>query len=315
MAERVSANARVTCSWVAANVHWYPDQLDRLKGYQSKMTGFVERLNAASVSSQSLVCVGLDPDPDLMAIGDVAEFNARIVDATRDLVCAYKPNFPFYEALGIPGLVALERTVAHIREVAPEVVLIADCKRGDIGSTNKMYARALFDTWGFDAATVNAWGGGDSVEPYLEYSDRGVIVWCRSSNPGAAEFQDVPVDYKGTSIPLFEWMAIKSSEWNQASSNVGLVAGATYPAELAVVRNRCPGMPILVPGIGSQGGDLGASLAHGLDVASPNVLISSSRGITYASREPGSFESAARLAASKLRDEINSVLDREGRAW
>ena len=279
------------------------------------MTGFVEWLKSASFANRSLVCVGLDPDPNLMAIDDVAEFNSRIVDATRDLVCAYKPNFPFYEALGIPGLVALERTVAHIRDVAPDVVLIADCKRGDIGSTNKMYARALFDTWGFDAATVNAWGGGDSIEPYLEYEDRGVIVWCRSSNPGAAEFQDVPVDYKGASVPLFEWMAIKASEWNQASSNVGVVAGATYPSELAAVRSRCPGMPILVPGIGSQGGDLDASLRHGLDEDSPNVLISSSRGITYASREPDNFADAARIAASRLRDEINGVLAREGREW
>ena len=279
------------------------------------MPAFVERLKSASIASQSLVCVGLDPDPNLMAIDDVAEFNSRIVDATHDLVCAYKPNFPFYEALGIPGLMALERTVAHIRKVAPGVALIADCKRGDIGSTNKMYARALFDTWEFDAATVNAWGGSDSVEPYLDYGDRGVFVWCRSSNPGAAEFQDVPVEYEGASIPLFEWMAIKTSEWNQASSNVGIVAGATYPSELATVRKRCPGMPILVPGIGSQGGDLDASLRHGLDTESPNVLISSSRGITYASREPGDFAEVARAAASKLRDEINSVLAREGRAW
>ena len=279
------------------------------------MVGFVERLNSAALKSRSLVCVGLDPDPELMAIADVAEFNARIVDATRDLVCAYKPNFPFYEALGIPGLVALERTVEHIREVAPDVALIADCKRGDIGSTNKMYARALFDTWGFDAATVNAWGGSDSMEPYLEYADRGVFVWCRSSNPGAAEFQDVPVEFEGGYVPLFEWMAIKAAEWNRVSSNVGIVAGATYPSELAAVRARCPGMPILVPGVGSQGGDLEASLTHGLDHDSPNVLISSSRGITYASRDRESFASAAREAASRLRDDINRILDRQGRGW
>lgn len=272
-------------------------------------------MKSAALANQSLVCVGLDPDPDLMAIDDVAEFNARIVDATHDLVCAYKPNFPFYEALGIPGLVALERTVAHIRDVAPGVVLIADCKRGDIGSTNKMYARALFDTWGFDAATVNAWGGGDSIEPYLDYAGRGVFVWCRSSNPGASEFQDVPVCHDGTAVPLFEWMAIKATEWNRANSNVGLVAGATYPSELSVIRSRCPGMPILVPGVGSQGGDLDASLMHGMDVDSPNVLISSSRGITYASKDPGSFADAARKSALKLRDEIDSVLTREGREW
>ena len=279
------------------------------------MAGFVERLKSAALKSRSLVCVGLDPDPELMAIADVAEFNARIVDATHDLVCAYKPNFPFYEALGVPGLVALERTVEHIREVAPGVALIADCKRGDIGSTNKMYARALFDTWGFDAATVNAWGGGDSMEPYLEYADRGVFVWCRSSNPGAAEFQDVRVSFEDGSVPLFEWMAVKAAEWNRASSNVGIVAGATYPSELAAVRKRCPGMPILVPGVGSQGGDLEASLTHGLDRDSPNVLISSSRGITYASRERESFAAASRAAAFRLRDEINRILDREDRGW
>ena len=279
------------------------------------MTGFVERLVSASLASRSLVCVGLDPDPDLMAIADVADFNAQIVDATRDLVCAYKPNFPFYEALGIPGLLALQRTVEHIRDVAPGVVLIADCKRGDIGSTNKMYARALFETWGFDAATVNAWGGGDSIEPYLEYNDRGVFVWCRSSNAGAAEFQDVPVSYDGGSVPLFEWMAVKAAEWNRASSNVGIVVGATYPSELAAVRARCPGMPILVPGVGSQGGDLDASLTNGLDNDSPNVLISSSRGIIYASRERDNFAFAARESASRLRDEINLVLEREGRGW
>ena len=279
------------------------------------MTGFVERLGSASLASRSLVCVGLDPDPGLMAIADVANFNAQIVDATRDLVCAYKPNFPFYEALGIPGLLALERTVEHIRDVAPGVVLIADCKRGDIGSTNKMYARALFETWGFDAATVNAWGGGDSIEPYLEYNDRGVFVWCRSSNAGAAEFQDVPVSYDGGSVPLFEWMAVKAAEWNRASSNVGIVVGATYPSELAAVRARCPGMPILVPGVGSQGGDLDASLTNGLDNDSPNVLISSSRGIIYASRERDNFAFAARESASRLRDEINLVLERECRGW
>jgi orotidine-5'-phosphate decarboxylase len=279
------------------------------------MPGFVERLNSAALANQSLVCVGLDPDPDLMAIEDVAEFNARIIDASHDLVCAYKPNFPFYEALGIPGLEALERTVEHIRKVAPGVALIADCKRGDIGSTSKMYARALFDTWGFDAATVNAWGGGDSVEPYLDYCDRGVFIWCRSSNPGAAEFQDVPVDFDGGSVPLFEWMAIKAAEWNRGSHNVGIVVGATYPSELATVRARCPEMPMLVPGVGSQGGDLDASVTHGLDRDTPNVLISSSRSITYASRERESFASAARSAASSLREDINGILAREGRGW
>lgn len=260
------------------------------------------------------MCVGLDPDPELMPVSDVYEFNRAIVDATRDMVCAYKPNFPFYEALGLPGLMALERTVEHIRKTVPDALLIADGKRGDIGSTNMMYARALFDTWGFDAATVNAWGGGDSMEPYLEYKDRGVIVWCRSSNPGAAEFQDILVEYGGEDIPLYEWMAVKLCEWNEGG-NVGVVAGATHPDELGKVRERCPGMPMLVPGIGAQGGDLEASLVHGLDADIPNLMISSSRGITYASRDPETFAEAARRAALELRDSINDVLVRMGRAW
>ena len=177
-----------------------------------------------------------------------------------------------------------------------------------------MYARALFDTWDFDAATVNAWGGSDSMEPYLEYKDRGVIVWCRSSNPGAAEFQDIPVEYGGEDIPLYEWMAVKLCEWNEGG-NVGVVAGATHPDELGKVRERCPGMPMLVPGIGAQGGDLEASLVHGLDADIPNLMISSSRGITYASRDPETFAAAARRAALELRDSINEVLVRMGRAW
>ena len=281
------------------------------------MPAFPDKLHAISATNQSLLCVGLDPDPDLMPIADVADFNARIVDATRDLVCAYKPNFPFYEALGLPGLRALERTVAHIRDVAPNVILIADCKRGDIGSTNRFYARALFETWDFDAATVNAWGGGDSVQPYLEYEGRGVFVWCRSSNPGAAEFQNAPVPLdSGETVPLYEWMAMKAAEWNRASANagnagsVGLVVGATYPSELRAVRARCPDMPILIPGIGAQGGDLEASLNNGLDAARPNVLISSSRGITYASRNAADFPQAARAAAANLRDQINAAISR-----
>lgn len=278
------------------------------------MSKFVDRLYSASQTNESLVCVGLDPDPALMPISDVSEFNKAIVEATRDVVCAYKPNFPFYEALGLPGMRSLEHTVEHIREVAPDALLIADCKRGDIGSTNAMYAKALFDTWGFDAATVNAWGGSDSIEPYLEYQDRGVIVWCRSSNPGATEFQDIPVAFDGGHIPLYEWMAVNLAEWNRAG-NIGVVAGATYPGELGKIRERCPGMPILVPGIGAQGGDIEGSMIHGLDAYIPNLIISSSRGIAYASPDPKTFTQAARQAALELRDSINDVLNRQGRPW
>ena len=278
------------------------------------MGQFQERLQRASSSNRSLVCIGLDPDPQLMAIPDVYEFNRAIVDATADLVCAYKPNFAFYEAQGLAGLRALENTIDHIRRVAPGVVLIGDCKRGDIDSSSKMYARALFESWGVDAATVNGWGGEDSLEPYFEYDSKGVFIWCRSSNPSATDFQDVGVPFEGESIPLYEWLAIKAVEWNR-SGNVGIVVGATYPEQLGSVRDRCPGMPILVPGIGAQGGDLKRSVAHGMDADVSNLIVSSSRGVLYRSRDSSRFEEAARNAAERLRKSINDALTELGRPW
>ena len=278
------------------------------------MSLFVDRLLAASRSNRSLVCVGLDPDPDLMPVPDVLEFNKAIVDATKDLVCAYKPNLPFYEALGLRGLEALEETVSFIRATAPGVVIVGDGKRGDIASTNAKYARALFETWGFDAVTVNGYAGGESLEPFLAYHDKGVFVWCRSSNPGAQEFQDLRVSPEGSAMALYEWMAIRASQWN-TRGNVGLVMGSTYPEQLRVVRASCPGMPILIPAVGTQGGDLESSVRFGLDAAAFNILISSSRGITYASPDSSDFAEAARQAASQLRDRINRVLSEEGKEW
>ena len=278
------------------------------------MPSFVEKLRQATQSNRSLLCVGLDPDPARMPIRDVAEFNVGIVKATADLVCAYKPNFPFYEALGLDGLRALERTVNAVKTAAPKAVLIADGKRGDIGSTNEKYAKALFETWDFDAATVNAWGGSDSMRPFLEYREKGVIVWCRSSNPGAAEFQDAVIERGGERMPMYEWMAVKAAEWN-AAGNVGVVAGATYADDLRRVRARCPGMPILVPGVGAQGGDLRASVRLGLDDEDHNLMISSSRGIIYASSDPVQFGRGARTAAQFTINAINRVLAEEGRAW
>ena len=278
------------------------------------MSLFVDRLLAASRSNRSLVCVGLDPDPDLMPVPDVLEFNKAIVDATKDLVCAYKPNLPFYEALGLRGLEALEETVSFIRATAPGVVIVGDGKRGDIASTNAKYARALFETWGFDAATVNGYAGGESLEPFLAYHDKGVFVWCRSSNPGAQEFQDLRVSPEGSAMALYEWMAMRASQWN-TRGNVGLVMGSTYPEQLRVVRASCPGMPILIPAVGAQGGDLESSVRFGLDAAAFNTLISSSRGITYASPDSSDFAEAARQAASQLRDRINRVVAEEGKEW
>ena len=278
------------------------------------MTTFTERLSEASKSSRSLACVGLDPDPALMAVPNVAEFNRVIVDATHDLVCAYKPNLAFYEALGRPGLDALADTVAHIRSVAPGVIVIADAKRGDIGSSNAMYARALFETWDFDAATINGYTGGEALEPFLGYEGRGAFILCRSSNPGARELQDRVVAQNGTSMALYELLASRAHTWN-TRDNLGLVAGSTYPEDIGKVRSRCPGMPILVPGVGSQSGDLERSVRMGLDSGPFNLIVSSSRSVIYASKDSLSFADAARAAAVRLRDDINLILEQEGRSW
>ncbi len=278
------------------------------------MSEFVQRLLAASETNRTLLCVGLDPDPSLMAIKDVASFNKAIVDATGDLVCAYKPNMAFYEALGLPGLAALEATISYIRAEAPGVVVVSDAKRGDVGHANQHYARALFDVWGFDAATVNAWGGGEALEPFLEYTNKGVFVWCRSSNPGAGEFQDLGVSSGGSKRRFFEMVAQRAGDWNRRG-NVGLVVGATYPMDLEVVRALCPSMPILVPAVGAQGGDLTASVAAGIDTAGRNLIVSSSRSIIYASRDRADFAQAARRVAEDLRARINGTLQQKGKGW
>ncbi len=277
------------------------------------MVQFSQRLEKASEATKSLVCVGLDPDPSRMPIHDVFEFNRAIVDATKDLVCAYKPNAAFYEALGLPGLDAMARTVAYIHEAAPQAVVIGDVKRGDIGPSGQSYAKASFEVWGFDAATVNAWGGMDTVAPFIEDGERGIFVWCRGSNPGSADLQDLMVETSQGQIPLYQQLAKSCREWNTAG-NVGLVVGATYPEQLEAVRNICPDMPILIPGVGAQGGDLEAAVRLGTDNRGRLAVISSSRGIIYASSGPD-FAERARAAAGSLRKEINDILENEGLGW
>lgn len=262
---------------------------------------FSDKLRGAAEANRSLLCVGLDPDPNLMPIDDVFEFNRAIIDATRDLVCCYKPNLAFYEALGPSGLEALRRTVEHIPDDIP---VIGDAKRGDIGNTARAYATALFDFYGFDAVTANPYMGGDTLAPFLGYADRGVFVVCRTSNPGSGDFQSLPVTRPdGQQWPLYMEVAAKCSEWN-ASGGVGLVVGATYPEELQHVRAQCPDMPILIPGIGAQGGDMRASVVNGLDARRGGILISASRQVIYASKGPD-FAERARDAALELRDRIN----------
>ena len=274
---------------------------------------FLVRLEQACEASRSLLCVGLDPDPDLMPVADVFEFNQAIVDATSGLVCAYKPNTAFYEALGIPGLDALGRTVEYIRLTAPQVIVIGDAKRGDIGPSSQAYAQAAFDVWGFDAVTINAWGGLDSIAPFLEQGDRGVFIWCRGSNPGSADLQDLTVESPDGPLPLYQHLALSSRNWNQAG-NVGLVVGATYPEQLEAVRRICPKMPILIPGIGAQGGDLESAIRLGTDNRGRLAVISSSRGIIYASSGPD-YAGAARREAQRVREDINRVLASEGKGW
>ena len=266
--------------------------------------GFLEKLLEASRSNNSLLCVGLDPHPELMPVADVFQFNREIIAATADLVCAYKPNLAFYEALGIDGLRALERTVACVPSGVP---VIGDAKRGDVASSAAAYARALFDTFGFDAATVSPYLGLDSLQPFLDYKERGVFILCRTSNVGAADFQGLAC--LGTAgepaRPLFELVASKASEWN-IWGNVGLVVGATYPNELSRVRQLCPDMPLLIPGVGAQGGDLEAAVQWGTDASGERAIINSSRGIIYASRGRD-FAEAARREALRLRDQINAL--------
>jgi uridine monophosphate synthetase len=225
----------------------------------------------------------------LEAGDDLFSFNRRIVDATHDLVCAYKPNFAFYESAGPKGLESLRRTVEYVHDTA-SVPVILDAKRGDIGSTAEAYARAAYETWGADALTVNPYLGGDSVAPFTAYADRGVFLLCHTSNPGATDLQTLP----SPSRPLYEVVAAKAATWG-----TGMVVGATYPEALARVRALAPQAWILLPGIGAQGGDAQAALAAGLRQDGLGVVVNSSRGIIYAA--------SPRQAALDLRKQLGDA--------
>jgi orotidine-5'-phosphate decarboxylase len=266
---------------------------------------FLAKLDAAVNQNRSLVCVGLDPDPALMPIEDPVEFCKNIIEATSDLVCAYKPNLAFFEAMGARGWDVLTEILATI---PPDVPIIGDAKRGDIGNTSAAYAHALFDLLRCDAATVNPYGGTDAVEPFVEYADKGIIVWCRSSNPSAREFQDLVVSEDGIEKPFWQAVALKAREWNRKHGNVGLVMGATYPAQLQEARELCPDMPILVPGIGSQEGALEDSVKAGIDGRNAGMIVNASRSILYASRD-NDYALGARAAAAQLREHINRYRD------
>jgi len=263
---------------------------------------FLEKLLEASRKNRSLLCIGLDPDPGLMPEKtSVLEFNRAIIEATSDLVCAYKLNLAFYEALDREGVDTLKQTIKDIPEDTP---VIGDAKRGDIGNTAKAYARAIFTNLNCDATTLSPYLGFDSVAPFIEYRDKGVFILCRTSNPGARDFQSLRCTEAGPrSRQLFEIVARKASEWN-ACGNIGLVVGATYPEELRLIRESHPDMPLLIPGIGAQGGDLALAVRYGVDAQGERAIISSSRQVIYASREKD-FAQAARRVALSLRDQIN----------
>jgi orotidine-5'-phosphate decarboxylase len=265
---------------------------------------FFEKLAKAIRKNRSLLCVGLDPDPAIMPEGlSIFEFNKAIIDATVELVGAYKPNIAFYEALGSEGLEALKSTRDYIPE---EIPVIIDAKRNDIGNTARAYARSLFDYYNFDAATVNPYLGYDSLEPFIQYRDRGIFVLCRTSNTGTEDFQSLPVSSESGAGRLFEVVAGRVDEWN-TSGNLGLVVGATYPEELKLLRQRYPEMPFLIPGVGAQGGELSQAVRSGVDAGRKKTVINSSRQILYASRGKD-YASAAGQAARELRDKINKYL-------
>jgi len=264
---------------------------------------FVEKLLSASRKHKSWLCIGLDPDPELMPEPDVLQFNKAIIEATSDLVCAYKPNLAFYEALGAEGPTILERTIRHVPDDIP---VIGDAKRGDIGNTAKAYAKALFSALGFDAATVNPYLGRDSVEPFISYKDKGVFIICRTSNKGAVDFQDLITG----GLPLYEAVARKAGEWN-TYGNIGLVVGATYPEQLKRVRSICPEMPLLIPGIGAQGGDLASAVGYGVDAQGEKAIVNVSRQILYASKGKD-FAQTARNVAERIRSQINDYRSKAG---
>lgn len=253
------------------------------------------------------VCIGLDPVIEKLpksANNDFLEFNKAIIDATHDLVLAYKPNSAFYEAEGSKGIEQLKQTVEYIQKNYPEVPVILDAKRGDIGSTNEGYVKFIFDYLNVDAVTLHPYLGKEAISPFLERREKGLIILCKTSNPGAGEFQDLILDGK----PLYQKVAEQvSKSWN-GNGNIGFVVGATYPEELKIVREIVGDVPILIPGIGAQGGDLENTIKNGLDSKKQGMIISSSRGIIFASSGPD-FARAARAETEKLHNQITAVMN------
>jgi len=277
---------------------------------------FQKKLDSIVKKNNSLVCVGLDSDinkiPGFIRNGahPQSTFNKAIIEATHDLICAYKPNTAFYEQRGHAGIEALKMTCDYIREKYPEIIIIIDAKRADIGSTNEGYVKFIFDYLGADAVTLHPYLGKEALSPFLERKDKGCIILCRTSNPGAGDLQDLPIltpQVKKRAlqqVKLYKIVAKKVvKDWNK-NNNCMLVVGATYPKELKEVRKIAGDMTFLVPGVGAQGGDIEQTVQAGLNSKKAGMIINSSRGIIFAS-SGNDFTQAARTEAQKLRDAIN----------
>ena len=259
-------------------------------------------LRDAWTRSGSMLCAGLDPDParfPAVVHGSVFDFCRAIVDATADLVCAFKPQIAYFSAVAAEA--DLERLCAYIRSEYPHVLLVLDAKRGDIGSTAEQYAKEAFDRYGAQVVTVNPYMGTDTVEPYLHHPDGAVFVLCRTSNPGSGDFQNLRVDGE----PLYLHVARRvATEWNEIG-DCGLVVGATYPDELREVRELVGDLPLLVPGVGAQGGDIEAIVDAGATRDGFGMVVNSSRAILYASAGDD-FADAARAEAARTRDALRA---------
>ena len=279
---------------------------------------FFEKLALASQKNNSLLCVGLDPTPEMILpntnTNNTVAFNRLIIEATVDLACAYKPNLAIYESMGIEGLSALQKTLDLIRQTDPDIPIIGDGKRGDIGTCSLAYAKTLLENYKFDAVTVNPYMGADALKPFLEHKDNGVFVLCRTSNPSGMEIQELMVVQGGVSRPLYEIVAELALSWNR-NGNVGLVVGATYPEQILRVREICPNMLFLIPGVGVQGGSIEKTVRSAVDTEGRGFIINVSRQIMYAAKTHASTRNKnseavrkMRHVARQLKNEINSYL-------
>lgn len=268
---------------------------------------FQQKLNKIIQKNNSLLCVGLDPDLDkipqhLLKLDDpIFAFNKDIIDSTHDLVCAYKPQIAHYAASGVQGIQSLLKTIDYLLNNHSAIPIILDAKRGDIGSTSQLYAKEAFDIFKADALTVNPYLGLDSLIPFLERKEKGIIILCKTSNKSASDFQDLKIS---NDLPIYLYIAKKVNEWNQTYKNCLLVVGATWPKQLKEIRKILPSMFFLVPGIGAQGSDIEKTLNNGLRKDKSGLIIHSSRAIIYASTK-ANFASESRKVAMKLKQEIN----------